>query len=124
MNRSESIGKLAAALARAQAELRPAIKDAQNPHLKNRYADLASCWDACREVLPSHGLAVIQGGTAGPEGPMLSTVLTHESGEWIEGFTPLIFGGEKTNPMQALGSAWTYARRYGLAAIVGLDRRG
>jgi hypothetical protein len=121
MNRSESIGKLAAALARAQAELRPAIKDAQNPHLKNRYADLASCWDACREVLPKNGLAVIQGGTMGEDGPMLSTMLVHESGEWVEGFTPLIYGDAKgLNPMQALGSAWSYAQRYGLRGVTGL----
>jgi hypothetical protein len=121
MNRSESIGKLAAALARAQAELRPAIKDTQNPHLKNRYADLASCWDACREVLPKNGLAVIQGGTMGEDGPMLSTMLVHESGEWVEGFTPLIYGDAKgLNPMQALGSAWSYAQRYGLRGVTGL----
>jgi hypothetical protein len=47
--------------------------------------------------------------------------LLHESGEWVSGCVPLIFGDEKgLKPMQSFGSAWTYARRYGLAAAVGV----
>ena len=55
---SETIGKLAAALAKAQAEIRGAKKDADNPFFKSTYADLASVWDACREPLSKNELAV------------------------------------------------------------------
>lgn len=42
MNKSESIGKLAEALSKAQGEMKGAIKDADNPYFKSKYADLAS----------------------------------------------------------------------------------
>lgn len=123
MKKSEQIDQLAAALAAAQAELDPASKDARNSHLGNRYADLAACWDALKVVLPKHGLSVSQVGRAGldSEPATLETILIHKSGQWVEGEIPLLIGESKgLNAMQALGSAWTYARRYGLAAICGL----
>lgn len=114
--------ELFGALTKAQSELHGAKKDAVNPHLGNKYADLASCWEAIREVLAKNGLCVIQRGDIGPDGkPVLITTLGHSSGQSIEGRVPvLIADANKLNAMQALGSAWTYARRYGLAAIVGL----
>ena len=118
---SDNIDQLATALAAAQAELLPALKDASNPHLKNRYADLASCWDAVKACLPRHGLSVVQGGCTRGGRDFIRTTLLHASGQWIAGVTPIIIGDPKgINPMQALGSATTYARRYGLAAICGL----
>lgn len=48
MERSEQINELAAALAKAQAQIRAATKDSTNPHFKSKYADLASVWDAIR----------------------------------------------------------------------------
>ena len=51
MNRSDSIGQLATALAKAQAKVHGASKDKTNPHLKSKYADLASIWDAARDAL-------------------------------------------------------------------------
>lgn len=118
---SDNIDQLATALAAAQAELLPAIKDARNPHLKNLYADLASCWEAVRACLPRHGLSVVQGGCTRGGRDFIRTTLLHASGQWIAGVTPIIIGDPKgINPMQALGSATTYARRYGLAAICGL----
>jgi hypothetical protein len=114
-------GELYKALARVQAKLTPAVKDSKNPHLGSRYADLASCWDALRDVLAAEGLAVIQVGVVIEGRDYLATVLAHESGEVVEGVTPLLVGEPKgISAMQALGSAWTYARRYGLAAIVGM----
>lgn len=120
-SQSETLGQLAAALAAVQARLPAAVKDKQNPHLRNRYADLGSVWDACRDLLPEHGLAIVQRGVN--EGGVwgLETVLAHASGEWIAGVVPLLCGANKgTSEMQALGSAMTYARRYGLAAILGV----
>ena len=57
---SETIGKLAEALAKAQARIKPAAKDKRNPHFKSEYADLASVWNACREALSANGLALVQ----------------------------------------------------------------
>lgn len=117
---NESTPKLAAALAAAQGAISPAGKDAKNPHLGNRYADLASVWDACRGPLSANGLSIVQTLELGQ--PMvLRTTLLHSSGEFISGIVPLIMGeGKGINPMQQLGSAMTYARRYGLSAIVGV----
>lgn len=115
---SPRIGRLALALSKAQAQIEGASKSATNPHFKSRYADLASVWDACREALTSNELAVVQT-TTGGEGRtvVVRTTLMHSSGEWICGeltMTPL-----KPGP-QELGSCITYARRYALAAMVGV----
>jgi len=121
-NHSETIGALAAALARAQGSLNAALKDSQNPHLKNKYADLASIWTAAREPLAANELAVIQTTDDNEVGQYLVTTLAHSSGEWIRG--RLKIGTEGTNkgvnPNQALGSSISYMRRYALAAIVGV----
>ena len=51
MEKSDQINELATALAKAQGELESASKNALNPHFKNKYADLASVWDAARAPL-------------------------------------------------------------------------
>ena len=125
---SQSIGNLAAALAAAQAEMKPASKNATNPFLRNKYADLQSCFEACNSVLPTHKLAISQIVIPAEAGHIsVQTVLMHESGEWISSVCtlPCIVpvskdGKPSVNAAQAAGSAITYARRYGLTAIVGL----
>jgi len=119
MNCSDSIGQLATALAKAQAKVHGASKDKTNPHLKSKYADLASIWDAARDALTANDLSIVQLPTSerSPEGALrlfIETVLMHKSGEWIgERYEmPLV----KTDP-QGVGSAITYARRYALAAM-------
>jgi hypothetical protein len=114
---SESIGALAAALSKAQADITGALKDSQNPFFKSKYADLASCWDACRKQLAANGLSVIQTTRMTDQGLMLVTTLAHSSGEWIAGEMPVL---TKDASPQGQGSGITYARRYALAAIVGL----
>jgi hypothetical protein len=114
---SETIGALAAALSKAQADITGALKDSSNPFFKSKYADLASCWDACRKQLAANGLSVIQTTEWNPNGVMLMTTLAHTSGEWIRGELPI---RAKDESPQAQGSAITYARRYALTAIVGL----
>ena len=115
---SENINELALALSKAQASITGALKDSANPFFKSKYADLASCWDACRRQLTDNGLCVIQttdmtdGGYA-----MVRTTLAHSSGQWIAGVLPV---KAKDDSPQAQGSGITYARRYALAAIVGL----
>lgn len=126
--KSDNIDKLCAALVAAQSEMHDAKKDAVNPHFKSKYADLASVREAVREPLAKHGLAVVQmmaprssvdGGTGEivGEGGALRTVLLHVSGQWIAGEHQIV--GDWANP-QKIGSAITYARRYGLAAICGI----
>jgi hypothetical protein len=121
MKTSEQIGELAAALAKAQGEMRHAAKDAQNPHLRNRYADLASVLDACREPLARNGLSVVQPAESGDGVVRVTTRLMHASGQWIESELAIPYAtGKGTSDAQALGSALTYGRRYGLSAMVGI----
>jgi hypothetical protein len=116
---SDSIGALAAALSKAQADITGALKDSSNPFFKSKYADLASCWDACRKQLAANNLAVIQTVYVhwDKDESVLATTLAHSSGEWIRSELPI---RAKDASPQAQGSAITYARRYALAAIVGL----
>jgi hypothetical protein len=116
---SESIGALAAALSKAQADITGALKDSSNPFFKSKYADLASCWDACRKQLAANNLCVIQTTDLDDltNQTVLKTILAHSSGEWVKSITPIL---TKDNSPQAQGSGITYARRYALAAIVGL----
>lgn len=115
---SSEIGELASALASAQAELSPAAKNAQNPHLKNRYADIAAVYEAIRETLPKHGLSVSQIIMPHESKARVRTLLMHKSGQWLasECLMPL----DRNGGPQGMGSAITYARRYSLSAIVGV----
>ena len=114
------IDGLAKALSQAQGQIKGATRDSLNPHFKSKYADLASVWDACRKALTDNGLSIVQftNVSDGHDRPVLVTRLLHVSGESVEGVTPLLMGKQD---MQALGSAITYARRYGLAAMVGIS---
>jgi len=114
MNRSESIGKLATALVKAQLAMGSAKKDAANPFFKSKYADLAEVVSVVKEPLLKNGIAFLQIVTEAGE----ETTLVHESGEFISGTTPVVVA--KQNDPQALGSAITYARRYGLQAMLGI----
>lgn len=114
---SEQINELAAALSKAQASITGALKDSANPFFKSKYADLASCWDACRKQLTDNGLAVIQTTDVIDGVVFVKTTLAHSSGQWIVGALPV---KTKDESPQAQGSGITYARRYALAAIVGL----
>jgi len=108
---------IAAALVAAQAEMGPALRQAINPHLNSKYADLASVMDACMDALHNHGIAVIQPPGQDETGHYVETVLLHTSGERLVCRVPLIFG---KNDMQGYGSAMTYARRYGLMTMAGV----
>ena len=118
MNQSEQINELAVALAKAQSQIEGAKRDKKNPHFKSDYADLSSVWDACRDALTSNGLSVAQSTeSSGDGGYGVTTMLLHVSGQWLTG--TLYLRPTKDDP-QGAGSALTYARRYGLAAMVGV----
>lgn len=114
---SPTISDLAAALAKAQAEIEGARKDSTNPHFRSRYADLASVWDACRAPLTKHGLSVVQLPDRRDAEIGVTTLLMHSSGQWISGRISTVPG--KLDP-QAVGSATTYLRRYALSAVAGV----
>jgi hypothetical protein len=114
---SEQINELAAALAKAQGQIQAATRDNENKHFNSRYADLASVWDACRVALSGNGLAVLQGPALADRGVSVTTRLLHSSGQWAE--STLILPMDKATA-QGAGSAITYARRYSLAAMVGV----
>jgi len=65
--RSESIAELAKALAKAQGEMKGALRDSQNPYFKSTYADLASVWDAIKEPFTKNGLSFVQAVTFDPQ---------------------------------------------------------
>ena len=118
MQKSEQINELAKALATVQGNLEGAKMDAENPFFKAKYASLFSIWDACRQALTDNGLSVVQTCSIGEgEGLIVDTTLLHTSGQWISG--ELAIKPTKNDP-QGVGSAITYARRYGLAAIIGI----
>jgi len=118
MQTSDHINELAAALAKAQALVKGAIKDANNPHFRSSYADLSSVWDACRDALTANGLSVVQAPASGDDGAVCVTSrLLHASGQWME--TTICCKPAK-NDAQGLGSVITYLRRYSLAAMVGV----
>ena len=107
----------AVALAKMQAEIGGAKKDSENPHFRSKYADLASVWEAWQKVGPKHGFSIIQYGQVIDGQWALTTRLMHADGGWMEGHVPLL---NSKGDMQGLGSATTYARRQGLAAMVGI----
>lgn len=119
MQTSTTLGALAAAMAKAQAGLESASKNAKNPHLRTRYADLDSVVDTIRPVLAAHGLCVVQGASFSDGLATIETRVIHgESGEWVSDCLSCPVGAPKgVSDAQALGSALTYLRRYSLLAM-------
>lgn len=109
---SETINELAAALAKAQGEMKAATFNKINPAYKSKYADLAAIIDAVRPALSKNGLSVTQTTRMTEGALMLETTLLHISGQWIKSEWPLPAGKP-----QEMGSATTYAKRYTLSAI-------
>jgi len=118
MNKSDSIKSLAAAMSAFQGEVKNPPRSADNPFYKSKYAPLEVVVDTAKPVLHKHGLSYSQ--SCGGDGSNISvtTLIMHTSGEWIE-TEPLTLKAEKATA-QGAGSAITYARRYALAAALGL----
>lgn len=116
-NSSEHINELATALAKAQGEIESAPKDSKNPFFKSKYASLESVWNTCKSSLSKNGLCVMQYLEVIEGKYSLVTRLAHSSGQWIKSEIPLFMSKQDA---QGLGSAMTYARRYGLSALVGI----
>ncbi len=127
---SETIGAIAAALAKAQAELTNPEKAliatirASNPRDHDqtfRYAALSSGLDIVRKVLGGHEIATVQMTAIDKETGLirLTTTLAHSSGEWLSSEWPVCPIAETAAPRR-MGAALTYARRYALFTLVGI----
>lgn len=112
------------AMLEVQKKLDHAAKDAKNPHLKNKYASLGSVLDTVKPVLNEHGLVLTQhimgvNQQVAPGFTSVITKITHaESGYSIEDNQMIPM--PKSDP-QGLGSAITYARRYGIKTMLGIN---
>jgi hypothetical protein len=127
---SETIGTIAAALAKAQAQLVNPEKSlvgtirseqASGSERSFRYAPLSSGLDIVRKTLSQHEIATIQTTSIDESVGIvrLSTVLAHASGEWIASDWPVCAIAETATPHR-MGAALTYARRYALFTLVGI----
>ena len=127
---SESIGAIAAALARAQAEItnpeKSLIANIRSPFPREadrtfRYAPLSSGLDIVRKALGKQEIATVQTTSIDSEAGLirLSTVLAHSSGEWVSSEWPVCPVSETAAPHK-MGAALTYARRYALFTLVGI----
>lgn len=115
---SASLGSYAKSLAKAQGQMGGAKKSAQNPHLKNRYAQLEDVIDAVGPHLSANGIAYSQlPFTAGKDFVGVVTIFVHESGEFMASkVTMPVTKGDA----QGHGSGYTYLRRYSLMAMAGI----
>lgn len=118
MRTSESIKEIAAALCKFQQECESPKKSAVNPHFKNKYAPLEEIIKAVTPTMAKHGLSHFQSTSAEGDSIVVTTVLMHSTGEFIES-DPLRLPMGKTTA-QGAGSSITYARRYSLCALLGI----
>ena len=119
---SESVTKLAKAMLGVQKVVGPAFKDKFNGFTQSKYATLNSVMEACGEALSNAGIWVTQypvpvDGSNGSILGLVTKIVHAESGEWQSSL--LVMPLPKNDP-QGYGSALTYARRYGLSALVGI----
>lgn len=126
MQRSETIGSIAKALAKFQGEVKQPKKDANNPYFSSKYVPLEGVVSVITEPLANNGLSYIQSTATVDEQVIVKTLVMHESGEWIEtdelklpAYQVRKDGTKDFNP-QGIGAAITYGRRYSLSAALGI----
>lgn len=118
MKTSESVGQITEALLGAAAKIRPLVKESENPFFNSKYADLNQTIEALRKVLLEEGLWFMQFPTSTENSVGVLTRVVHSSSEFIE--HEFVLPLAKRDP-QSAGSAITYARRYALVSIFGLQ---
>lgn len=115
MEKSQSIKSIAAALQAFQGKMSKIKKDSNNPFFKSKYASLSTILEHIQEPLAECGISFAQF----PDGTSLCTIIMHgDSGEWMQANYDIC---PVKNDPQAIGSAITYARRYALGAVLGLN---
>ena len=114
---SESIKNIAEAMSKAQSEMGGAVKDANNPFFKSKYADLSAVVRAVKEPFANNGLSYVQFPINDGDKIGVETILMHKSGEYL---SELFTVKASKQDAQGAGSVITYCRRYGLQAIAGI----
>ena len=122
MTMSETIGAIAPALVKAQAEIRPIVKDSTNPAFRSKYTSLDAIMEVVRPVLAKNGLIVVQSVLDTIDGEhstsiMVESRVIHSSGEWIAGVVQVPVMQQTSH---GFGSALSYGRRYSLSALLSL----
>jgi len=115
---SDQCAELYGALAKAQGMMGRAFKDANNPAFRTKYTSLASVLEAILPAFNAAGLCVLQHPVLDQDVVHLTTLITHESGQWIRSVCSMPVAGKKD--AHAVGSAISYLRRYTLASICGV----
>jgi hypothetical protein len=102
-----------------------ALNEMDNPNLDGRanygtYPTLGGCLAAAKSALGKHNLALVQMVCASGDNQSdrLITRFIHVSGSFIQDEGVPLYCADKNNP-QRMGSAISYARRYGLLAMIG-----
>ena len=116
MKTSDLTNDLCKAMAAAQNEIKPASKDSQNPHFKNRFSSLTAVWESIREPLTKNGLTIWQDVSTTADSVSIVSRLSHVSGQYAE-FGPLTIPLTKKDA-QGVGSAISDARRYALCTAL------
>jgi len=121
MNKSDSINEIAIALSAVQGEIKDVHKEKSGYGYK--YADLSQVLDIARPLLHKHGLAITQLCGSADEKVTVETVLMHTSGQWLSGTIEMLpEKGKGRSSAQDVGAVISYARRYALAAIIGVTQ--
>lgn len=117
MKTSELVADIYSAFAKAQGEFKVARKDSDNPFFKSTYADFQSVVEAARPALAKYGLSFSQAATYVDGVWILTTRVSHLSGQWFESTYPL---NPVKNDPQGFASAQTYGKRHSLQALLGI----
>lgn len=117
MQSSDEINEIAAALAKAQGQIKNPAKTRENPHFRSAYADLATGLNGLRPALSAQGIAIVQATDINRDGVFLVTRLIHSSGQYIGCIYPV---ASSSADHQKLGAALTYSRRQSIFALVGV----
>lgn len=107
------------AFIKAQSEMGAALKSAKNPFFKSNYADLSAVQSAVYPPFHANGFAIVQTGGADEFGQYIETRFIHQAAA-PDMFTSRVYLAFKQGDMQSLGSAISYARRYGMCAVSGV----
>lgn len=104
-----------------QTEVEAVKKDAKNPFFKSNYVDINGILKAIQPTLTKCGISYSQTPDILPDGTDVLRTYIFDSDKpesRIESTSRLIMGKAD---MQQYGSAQTYARRYALVAMLGLE---
>ena len=116
---SDTIGKLAGALAKAQSQMTMVEGKSTNPFFNSKYASLAAVLEVAMPALNANEVALVQGNRwdTSDNGFYITSMLMHSSGEWIKSEIRMPIAKKDAH---GIGAATTYGRRYLLSSMVGV----